>query len=305
MENLRRGKEVKALFSLNHKIVAPALSFLPPHFAYKINNYTGMLGKSMRHGSFRFEYRQLAAGRDALVEYLNISPEAAGKVVEKFLLIENRALIENLWFARGKLDYLPGIINMDAVHEISEIIKQQGPMLLLSAHTAYYFAIPWAFHKIGTRIAYIMSNPREDRSSYILKKSGITSCDALSKLIPVIFTSDGDTTKRSTEWLSKGYSILMLIDLFTGENAGIKIKLFGKDVWLPSGCKWIYNKSKANAGMIFPYAADICKHYEVSFANIAAHPEDICLQKWADEFERIIKTFPESWLGWYLGRKGQ
>lgn len=288
----------KQCFLFNYRMLTPLISCFPPATAYGIARYTGGIGKALDKHSFRFDKQTLSEGVRALTEYMKMDAEDAEKIINKFFLIEARVLLEHIWLAKCKLKHLHQMIDMNAMRKLSKTLDENGPMLLLSAHTVYYYIIPWALYKLGNKIAYVMADPRSDVSSqHIL--SGISSINALSRLMPIVFTNEGDTIKKTTALLKEGYTVLMLIDIPGYKGKGVKVSFLNRDIWVPSGCKWIFEGASSHVGAVFSYVKDIRSPYNIQFTFGLSNSGEINLQKWADKLEDVVRLSPESWLGWF------
>lgn len=291
----------KACLGLNYKMIIPLISYLSPYRAYKVNKFTGRIGKPLyRHTSFVFKYPAAPIGIDTLVSFLGVDHSTAETIVKNFFLLETRCEIENLWLAKRKFNLLPQIIDMDSIRTISKTIDRKGPMLLLSAHTVYYFMILWALHEMGNKIAFMMVNPRSALTSdAILQKSLIESVDSLSALIPILFTNDGNTVSRSIDLIKKGYTVMMLLDIPGYRGRGIKVNLFNNEFYVPAGCIKIYEGSCVSIASVFSYAPALDKPYSILFSSLDTYPEKIDLQIWAQGLEYVVSQWPASWIGWF------
>jgi len=282
----------------NYKYLTPLISRLRPELAYKTNSITGRIGKALDRPSFRLKYPASDTALQGLTQSLNIGHEEAEKVIKRFLSIETRILLEHLWLARGNLEPLPQMIDMDTMNNLSDVIRRKGPLLLLSAHTAYYFLIPWALHALGNKVAYITADPGDDGSpDHMLK--GEDSIHALSQRIPVVFTNERNTVNRCRALLKDGYTVIMIIDLPGYKGRGIKLTVFNNDFWIPAGCKWIYEGDYPDVISVFSYITDMTKPYRISFSPVPADSKKLDLQRWAGELEDVVRHSPESWLGWF------
>jgi lauroyl/myristoyl acyltransferase len=286
----------KGLLRLNHSLITPLVSFFGPEAAYRAIPYIANIGKSYRKGSFRFRSDVFSSAREYWMRYLDKAPREAEKVMDRFFCIENRVLLEHIWLARNKLHYLPRIINMEKIRELADIINQRGPLLLLSAHTAYYFIIPWALHAQGAKIAYVLSDPRAAEKHVL---SGSDTVAALNRLIPLVFTNKGNTVSKSLDLLRKGFSVFMLIDVPGYKGRGQTVNLFGDELWLPPGCMLMFKEAQPVVYSVFAYLTDIAQPYEVTLSPVPADTAGIRLQAWADHLEKTVRMSPESWLGWF------
>ncbi|MBA4372465.1 MAG: hypothetical protein C0402_06340 [Thermodesulfovibrio sp.] len=285
----------------NAEFLTPLISLLRPEAAYAAIRHTGRLGKGLNGPSFRFPDSTSDDAVEALVDLLNLQRRDAEEVIRRFHLIETRVLLEHLWLARRKLDYLPEIISMEDISFLDSMLRDRGPMLLLTAHSAYYFLIPWALQTLGSKIAFMMSDPRAaGADDHML--TGIDSFLELSRRIPVIFTNEGNTVRKSVELLKQGYSLLMVIDLPGHRGKGERITLLGKEFWLPSGCRWIAEEAQVPAASVFSRVQGIADPYRLSFPALPTEAGAIDLQKWAAGLEEVIRSSPESWLGWFYAK---
>jgi lauroyl/myristoyl acyltransferase len=286
----------KELLRLNHSLITPLLGLLGPKAAYKAIPYIAYIGKSHDHGSFRFRDDVFSSAREFWMRYLEKTPREAEEVLNRFFCIENRVLLEHIWLAKNKLHYLPRMIDMEKVRELAEMINQRGPLLLLSAHTAYYFIIPWALHAKGAKIAYVLSDPRATENHVL---SGINAVDALNGLIPLVFTNEGNTVDKSIDLLRRGFSVFMLIDVPGYKGRGPTVKFFDDELWLPPGCMRMFKGARPTVCSVFSYLTGVAQPYDVTFLPVPADEDGPRLQVWADELEKTVKKSPESWLGWF------
>ncbi len=246
----------RLLLDLNARVITPLISRFRPAIAYRLVNRTGALGKRPDGACFRYDSFDPESVRRALARCLRLNAEGSGRVIKGFFKVETRILLEHLWLGRMRTDYLPGIIDMEAVRRIAGEIREKGPLLLLSAHTAYYFIIPWALHRLGVKIAYVSADPgRAGAQRHLL--SGIGCFQALSKLVPMVFTNEGDTVGRCIDLIRQGYSVLMLVDVPGYQERGAKVKLFEEEIWLPLGCSRIRSKTESPS----PPSSPSCRIY--------------------------------------------
>jgi lauroyl/myristoyl acyltransferase len=174
-------------------------------------------------------------------------------------------------------------------------------MILLSGHTTYYFMILWALHLLGHKTAFMMVDPRSSvRDNAIMQDSVIRSADALSAVMPVLFTNEGGTVKKASELLKKGYSLLMLADIPGYHDRGQKVSMFQEEFWVPAGVLKIREEAAVPAAFVFSYATKIDQPYQVAVSSIIPYPEPLDLQKWAAELEATVRRSPESWFGWFI-----
>jgi hypothetical protein len=145
-----------------------------------------------------------------------------------------------------------------------------------------------------------MADLRHDNSGNLLNISGQAAVDAMSRRLPVVFVNEGNTVTRCTGLLRDGYSVVLLVDLPGYRDRGTQVRLFGRGIWVPSGCRWIYEAAGVNAASVFSYAAAESGPYEVAFAPLSVHPAPLDLQTWADTLEAVLRISPESWIGWFL-----
>ncbi len=259
-----------------------------------------MVGKGLDRSSFRFEERTVGLAAPSMADILGIDRQAAESAVRTFLFLESRVLLEHLWLKDGKTKYLDRMIDMEALRGVAAILREKGPMLLLSAHTSYYFIIPWALHELGAKVAYVMADPSADRSSAnLLRESGIASSRSLARLMPVVLTDEGNTVRRCVDLLKDGYSIIMVLDVPGYAGRGIKIQFFDRWIWIPSGCRWIHDAAGVPVATIISSLARLDRPYEISFSPVSSCREGLDLRKWSGELERVVKRSPESWLGWF------
>jgi len=287
----------KLCLSLNYRVITPLTSRLAPRQAYSIIRYTGRIGKGFDKPSFRFNPPTTSKAIEALRTSLSLDGEKARTVVRNFHLIETRVLLEHTWLARKKLDWLSQMIDMEAISRLGAIIRERGPLLLVSAHTAYYFLIPWALKALGIKISYVMGNPESEPHPHAL--SGIESARALSHLIPVVFTNDGNTVKRSADLLRQGYSLLIIIDAPGYRSRGQLVRIFGNEVWIPLGCEWIHQGARTPVFSVFSHVENIAKPYRIAFCELAPASRAIDLQRWAGDLECVVRESPSSWLSWF------
>jgi len=291
----------RLLLDLNARVITPLISRFGPAVAYRLINMTGTLGKRPDGACFRYDSFDPEPVRRVLARCLRLTGEESESVIRSFFRVETRILLEHLWLGRLRTDYLPDIIDMATVRGIAGEIREKGPLLLLSAHTAYYFVIPWALHTLGARIAYVSADPgRAGAPRHLL--SGIDCFQALSKLIPIVFTNEGNTVGRCIDLIGQGYSVIMLVDVPGYQARGAKVKLFEEEVWLPVGCSRIFSKTRVPVAAVLPFLSGISEPYRLSFLSVGTDGEDIVLQQWADALRSVLSHSPESWLGWfYLG----
>lgn len=286
----------KGLLRLNHSLITPLLSLFGPEAAYRAIPYIANIGKSNHEGSFRFKGDVFSSAREYWMHYLNKDRRDAEEVMKSFFCIENRVLLEHLWLARNKMQYLPRIINMAKIRKLADMIDQNGPLLLLSAHTAYYFIIPWALYAQGAKIAYVLSDPAAAEKHAL---SGSKTVAALNRLIPLVFTNEGNTVNKSIDLLRKGFSVFMLIDIPGYKGRGQAVRFFDDELWLPPGCLLMYKGAQPIVYSVFAHLTDITQPYEVTLSSVPADTGGIKLQAWADHLEKTVRMSPESWLGWF------
>lgn len=298
---------IKKLF-LNYRVITPLVSFAPPAIAYKINRVTGSIGKTLnQHTSYLYETLAAPPGIESLMNILRTDASAAKDIVAKFFLFETRLELENLWLIKNKIHYLPYIIDDAAILRIKDIIKKNGPLLILSAHTVNYIMLLWALSAQGIKLCFMMTDPRPvTAANRVLQKSAVNSLNALLKIMPVLFTNEGNTVQKSIELMKKGYTLVMLLDVPAYRGRGAHVRMLNDDIWIPTGCQAILNNVRAaSAAFAFCYADGFHKAYRVSFSLLDTPSEIINLQDWADGLENILKASPESWYGWFYFRRMQ
>ncbi|MDA8082946.1 MAG: hypothetical protein M0024_04730 [Nitrospiraceae bacterium] len=288
----------------NYRVITPLISRVQPPLAYRLLNSTGGIGKPLsHHTSYLFDYPAAEVGIEAVMKYLKLDRAGAIAVIRKFYLLETRLHLENLWLSKGQEANLEGIIDMQAMRKIAAMITRNGPMILLSGHTTYYFMILWALKALGHKTAFMMVNPRSAiRDNAIMQRSLILSADALSGIMPVLFTNEGGTVRKGIDLLKSGHTILMLLDIPGYRNRGIKIDLFDNEFWIPTGCLRIREEASVPAASIFSYAGRPEAPYRIYCSGIRELAEPPDLQHWANELESVIRQSPGSWFGWFILR---
>lgn len=291
------------LLFLNYRLITPLLGLLGPHIAYRLNYLSGIIGKGPDRPSLRFEGQTVAGAAPTMTEVLGINRQSAEDAVRTFLRLESRVLMEHLWLKKGKTKYLDRMIDMNAMRPVAERLKEKGPMLLLSAHTSYYFVIPWALHELGAKVAYVMADPSTDSSpANRLKESGTASFQSLAGLIPVVLTDKGNTVKKCIDLLKEGYSVIIVLDAPGYSGRGIRLQFFDRPIWVSSGCRWIHEGARVPVAAIISRLAKLHRPYEISFSDISPSDGRLDLQMWSDELQRVVRRSPESWLGWFYFR---
>jgi len=286
----------------NHRIITPLISLLPPQLAYRLVKATGKIGKPLdSHTSYLFDFPAAPVGVDAVMKYLKVGRQEAEEIISRFFLLETRFELENIWLSRHRDSNIEQIIDMAAIGKVSGMISANGPMLLLSAHTTYYFMLLWALTILGHKTAFMMVNPRSAvRNNAIMQRSLIRSADALSAVMPVIFTDESGTVRKSIELINKGYTLLMLLDIPGYQDRGTKVSLFGSDVWIPAGCLRIRQQTEVPSAFVFSHAGDIDKPYRVTCSGPIAGNQPLNLQEWAAALEEVVQSSPGSWFGWFV-----
>ena len=288
----------------NYRVITPLISRLRPPLAYRLLNSAGGIGKPLsHHTSYLFDYPAAATGTDAIMKCMKVDRTEAEAIIRRFFLLETRLHLENLWLSGGREGYLEHIIDMEEMRRISEMIRLNGPMILLSAHTTYYFMILWALKALGQKVAFMMVNPRSAiRDNAIMQRSLILSADALSGIMPVLFTNEGGTVRKSVDLLKSGHTLLMLLDIPGYRNRGMKISLFDNEFWIPAGCLRIGEEASVPAASIFSYAERPDAPYSIYCSGVRELAEPPDLQHWANELESVIRQSPGSWFGWFILR---
>ncbi|MGC2062328.1 MAG: hypothetical protein WA610_05070 [Thermodesulfovibrionales bacterium] len=260
------------------------------------------MGKPIRHHtSYLFDYPAAPIGANAAMKYLNLNRQQAEEVVRQFFMLETRFALENLWLSKKDSKRVDQIIDMHDVDKLSEMIDRNGPMILLSGHTAYYFMILWALNALGHKTAFMMVDPRSSvKRNAVMQRSLIQSADALSAIMPVLFTNEGGTIQKSIDLLKKGHTLLMLLDIPGYQDRGTKIKLFGSDFWIPAGCLKIRDAAEMPVSYVYAHAADITKPYLLSLSTPVSPDKPLDLQQWADQLEAVVRQSPASWFGWFI-----
>jgi len=286
----------------NYRILTPLISHLQPRQAYAVLRTTGTIGKPLeRHTSYLFDYPAAPTGIDAAMRYLKIERPQAEAVINNFFLLETRLELENTWLSRKRGQFIHQIIDPGAIGQISRMIQGNGPMLLLSGHTTYYFMILWALHLLGHKMAFMMVDPRSSvRDNAIMQDSVIRSADALAAVMPVLFANEGGTISKTVELLKNGYTVLMLADIPGYQKRGKRVRMFQEDFWVPSGVLRIREEAAAPAAFVFSYTAEIDQPYQVAVSSVIYHPDPVDLQQWASELESTVRKAPGSWFGWFI-----
>ncbi len=280
----------------NYHLLTPLISFLSPENAYKICSVTGAIGKSIEGRSYRYDSDNLIRGLNTICNILDVDQKTAINIIKRFFHIENRVQLEHIWLARRKLNFLSQMVDMGTLKLMADEIRVSGPSLIVTAHTAYYFLLPWALHSLGLKIAYVMANPRLSKDNSLLK--GISAVDAMEQIIPLIYTNDINTVKRCVDFLTKDYSVIIVIDI-PSENKGIDVRLMNRDVRLRTGYASVCNIIKPSVYAVFSYVKDLTEPYKIIYKRIKYVHSGLIAQEWAKLLEQVIKDSPESWLGWF------
>lgn len=281
----------------NYHLLTPLISFLSPENAYKICSVTGAIGKSIEGRSYRYDRDNLMRGLNTICNILDVDLRTAINIIKRFFHIETRVQLEHIWLARRKLNFLSQMVDMGTLKLMADEIKENGPSLIITAHTAYYFLLPWALHSIGLKVAYVTANPRLSKDESLLK--GVPAAEALENIIPVIYTNDKNTVKRCAEFLTKGHSVIIVIDIPSTENKGIDVRLMNRDVRLRTGYTSICNIIKPSVYAVFSYVKDLTGPYKIIYKRIKYDHSGLIAQEWAKLLEQVVKDSPESWLGWF------
>lgn len=289
------------LLVFQYRFLIPALSRLNPLPAYAVNRVTGTIGKVLKsHTSYLFDMPAAPAGIAAVTRYLQVGTTAAEAIIRRFFLLESRVELEHRWLERGEQSRLPHIIDMTAAERLSVMIRQRGPALLLSGHTTYYMALLWALHHLGTRVAFAMIDPRSAvTGNATMQESAIRSADALSRLMPVLFTNEGGTVEKCVQLAEKGYSVLLLLDVPGYAGKGERVTLFGHKFWVPSGSARIHGRFPSPSLSVFSFAPSPLQPYRISVSSPTEPSAPLSFQGWADHLERVVRGSPASWFGWF------
>lgn len=292
----------KGCLLANYRILTPLISLLPPEKAYALLRRTGTLGKPLdRHTSYLFDFPAAPSGIDAAMRYLQLERPQAATVINDFFRLETRLELENTWLSRKQGQAIHQIIDQEPIRRISAMIQENGPMLLISGHTTYYFMILWALHLSGQKTAFMMVDPRSDkRKNAVMQGSVIRSADALSAVMPVVFTNEGGTVGKAVELIKNGYTVLMLADIPGYQGRGQRVRMFNEEFWVPAGALKIRQEAAAPAAFVFSYAEEIDTPYRVSVSPVVRFPDPLDLQQWASELEAVVCRAPGSWFGWFL-----
>jgi len=283
---------------LNYILLKYFVVYFGPSIAFKALRLVGTLGKGFNKPSLRFEKPIFRETMEFLQSCLGIKKSEVERLIRNFLIYESRVFLEHIWLEKDKLYYLPKLINEKTIHKLSNMIQEDGPVILISAHTIYYYLIPWALFRNGIKIAYMTVSPETIKSTCHLL-NGSESVKILDEKIPLIFTDRDESVKKGVELIEKGYNLMMCIDTPGYHGRGQLIKLFGKHLWIPRGCYYIKEKTDINILAVFSYVSDIIKPYEIIYSPISTDKEKDLFTQWSEFLEQVIAQYPSSWLGWY------
>lgn len=286
----------------NYRILTPLISHLPPKQAYALLRHTGRIGKPLHsHTSYLFDYPAAPAGIEAVMQYLQLDRPGAEAVIRSFFQLETRLELENIWLSRKSGQFIKQIIDAGGIEELAGMIRESGPLLLLSGHTTYYFMLLWALHLRGHKIAFMMVNPRSSvHKNPIMQTSLIQSSDALAAVMPVLFTDEGGTVAKTAELLERGYTVLMLGDIPGYQGHGQRVRMFQNDFWAPTGALNISRETGRPLAFVFSYAAGLDQPYQVEVSPVTDCAGPDCLEQWAAALEAVVRRSPESWFGWFI-----
>lgn len=281
----------------NYYLLTPLISHLSPRNAYKVCSVTGAIGKSIEGRSYRYNGDNLMKGLSTICNALNVDRKTGIEIIRKFFYVETRVQLEHIWLSRRKLKFLSQMIDLNTLRLLANEIRENGPSLIITAHTAYYFLLPWALHFLGLKVAYVMANPRLSKDNSLLK--GISAVNVMEEVMPIIYTNDANTVKRCVDFLAKGYSVIIVIDVPATRNKGIAVRVMNRDVSIRSGYASICKMINPPVYVVLPYVRDLTKPYGIIYKRIKDCHAGYIAQEWSNLLERVVQDSPESWLGWF------
>jgi len=300
----RSGSNYGHLLRLNLRLISPLISRFGPATAYRLNKITGLIGKTYdMHTSFLYNRPAAPAITEMLKNYLDLDDNAARRVVKTFFLYESRLEIEKIWMLENKTNRLPHIINETAIEKLAEQIRKDGPCLLLSAHTFNLFTLWWALVDRGVKFCLPAADQGSEKTSNLLHQTVRDYIAAFSKIMPVLYTNEGNTVGRCIELVKQGYSALIYLDVLGYRNRDPRVKLMGNRIGVPTGCLRIFAETGVPVKFVCTYGAGLDEPYGLMVKSLDVSSGTIDLSGWASALEEVLRMSPESWVGWLFLRE--
>lgn len=292
------------MLRLNLQLISPMISHLGPSAAYLLNKYTGLIGKPYAlHTSFLYTRPAAPCIIEMLKSHLDLDDSAARHVLKTFFLYESRVQIEKKWMLENKTARLPHIIDEGAIGKLATEINRNGPHLLLSAHTFNYFTLWWALVDRGVRFCLPVVDQGAEAPSNILHQTVRDYTDAISRMMPVLYTNEGNTVSRCIDLVKRGYSVLICLDVLGYRGRDPRVTLMGNQVGVPTGCLKIFEETGIPAKFVCSYGSGLNKPYSLIVRPLDTSSGTIDLSGWAAGLEEVLRMSPESWVGWLFFRE--
>lgn len=287
------------MLRLNYRFITPLVSRLGPAAAYRINRITGLIGKPEDlHTSFIYGHPAAPVLLGALKKYLGLDDIAARRVMRSFFLYETRLQLEKNWMLGDKAARLPSAIDQTAVGHLAAEIREKGPHLLLSAHTFNLFMLWWSLRAHGVRFCIPAADQGAPAAAGILHQTVIDYIAAFSRTMPVLYTNEGSTVRRSIELVKQGYSVMLYMDVLGYRRRDPSVTLLGRRIGVPSGCLRIFEETGIPATFVCTYGTGLSNPYGLLVRPLDVSAGTIDLSGWAAGLEEVLRISPESWVGW-------
>ena len=111
------------------------------------------------------------------------------------------------------------------------------------------------------------------------------------------------TVQKSQEFLKEGKVVCFYLDQHA--NNGVKVKMFGKDVFVPRGAAVFARKNMCPVIGLFTYRKKFNKHhiiiegpYHLKCSENQAHDIQEYTTFFIGRVEHYVKMYPEQWFSW-------
>lgn len=273
-------------------------SFLSPPACYGLLKSTGHLFRNWKtYSAATASPGVLLTATENIERYLDLSPEAAHKILSDFLCFESRYVLENNWIKSRKMSYITASFNLQAQTSLLEKVSKHKQMIICTLHSANLFAMGSLLYLKGIDIHFMLAvipDAMPDGTNP-LHENGIRMIMQWKNWQPLIPAE----MASAREVISQGHSLLLAPDTPGYKDRGAIISLFDQPIWVPVGAAKLAQEFRLPLIVAIPWAPSITSLYEVDVDEIdTSGTLQEVMQRIFLTAERTILKNPACWMGW-------
>ena len=280
--------------------ILEAVALLPPPYAYKILPFTGHLFRDFQNYACGYEPGVLIRAAGSMKDADIVTSYNMVESMKEYLRFESRYVMENIWIRREFKRHVFRSFYKSDIEALKTFLHKENHVIV-TAHLSGLLSIVELLRIIGYPTPLVASNIFRQswknakpiqKSMYLLYKSWI-------KRQPLFFSDDHHLMDKCRQAVSSGKSIILAADVPGYDAKGVKVTMFGKELWVPPGSAKLSDNCGIPILVAIPWTDSCDKPYHIFLEKITLNGNySEVMGKIYHCIEAVVTLNPTNWNGW-------